>query len=61
MHVGVQISLQRQELDDPLITPHRPVVRREDCFGGVAEHVDYLLDVVRPRVRVTHLGAAEGE
>ena len=59
--VGVQIPLQRQEFDDPVLAPGGPVMRGEHHVGAVDEGVDGLGEVARPAVRVTHQGATQGQ
>ena len=61
VQVRVEIALQREERDEPLLAPRRPVVRGEEHVGAVTVEVDGLGEVARPRPRVAHQRAAQRE
>ncbi len=61
MQVGVKIALQGKVFHDPVVAPGWPVVGGEHHVGAVSEGVDGLGQVPRPRPRIAHQGAAQGE
>ena len=58
MDVLVHIALLRQEIDDSLVSPNRPVMAPEVHLCG-SEHLKDLVDVTRPEEGVANLGAAQ--
>ena len=55
----VQITLFGQKFIDPGLPPGRPVMLRQHDIGIGAELIQRLIDILGPRVGVTHLGAAQ--
>src|SRR5690606_11249811 len=61
VQIGVQVALLRQEGDDALAAPGRPVVGGEGHVGAVGEQGDRLGQVAGPEAGVADHGAAQGQ
>ena len=59
MEVEVHVALHCQELDGPISTPRRPVVRGKHEVEIGAEEVDGLGEVAGPPMGVTNLCATD--
>ena len=56
---SIQIALEGQKLHDITGSPTGPMMGGEQQLGGVTKHLQHLIDVLRPRQRITSLGTAD--